>query len=160
MLFANKIKAFTLTETLVALVLMVIIVGLASSIISITSSSLKMIKENESIYGDYEQMELILALDFSKHREFYYKDSTITIKNKIDSIQYVVTKNFNKDERFLIRNKDTLLRDKFNVNLYLHGNLVNQGVFDAMGIVSKDFQQEIFISKPKDLHQILLRNGF
>ncbi len=56
MLFTNKIKAFTLTETLVALFLMVIIVGLASSIISITSSSLKMIKENESIYGDYEQL--------------------------------------------------------------------------------------------------------
>ena len=62
-------------------------------------------------------------------------------------------------EIMLIRKNDTLLIDDFEMNLYLNGVTVYNGIFDAMEISSKEFKQRVFITKPQDIKQKLSTYG-
>lgn len=157
MLYRIKIKAFTLSETLVALVLMVIIVGLASSIINLTTTNIKLIQENENGYRDLEQLEFILELDISRNQKMTYSDSdsALWLKNRIDSIRYKFKQIEGEDNTAIIRNQDTITSQLLKTRFYHKGKAVNRGIIDAIEVINTKTKHSIFVYKPEDMYSRL-----
>lgn len=160
MLYRRTLKAFTLAETLVALVLMVIVVGLASSVINLTTTNIKLIQENENGYRDLEQLEFILELDVSRYSEMKYIDSTMVLKSPIDSVLYSFKPNLVDGKVNILRDKDTIVSQPIHLTMYYKGDSINSGIFDAIEIKNNRTNHQIFVYKPEDLHSKLGNYGF
>ncbi|WP_397301608.1 type II secretion system protein J [Nonlabens ulvanivorans] len=159
MLLRKRIGAFTLAETLVALVLMLIIVGLAASILTIASENIQLIKENELGYQEMEQLEFLLTLDMNTYETIRRTDSVIYFSNPIDSIQYRFKNNVIENKTWIIRNNDTLAHLKLHFYTYHKAEESNVAI-DAIKIESILTNDFIFNYRKEDLKTKLLSNGF
>lgn len=151
MLYYRKLESFTLAETLVALILMVIIVGLASTIISFTTSNIKVIRKNENGYRDLEQLELLLELDFSRNHQLRSKNNILVAKTELDSLKYFFNRNNIKDEMIIMRQKDTVLSGDYHLVMFKDGDSVSAGAIDALQLSHNKTNHRIFIYKSTDL---------
>ncbi|WP_124981841.1 PulJ/GspJ family protein [Nonlabens xiamenensis] len=159
MLF-KKVNSFTLTETLVALLLMVIIVGIASTIVNLTSQNIRIIKQNENGYRDLEQLELLLEIDFSRSKSVVIVDSTLLFKSPVQNITYTFNQTSIDDSRNLMRGQDTLLKRGFELEFFKNGKGTTKGLLDAIEVQLTKTDHFIFVTKPNDLITELRPYGF
>jgi len=159
MLYRQKVNSFTLSETLVSLVLMLIIVGLAASVLNIVSRNIKLIKENELGYQELEQLEFVLTLDMSNYQQVKRIDSIFSFRNQMDSIQYRFKNSGIDDKKWIIREQDTVAHIDINYITYKEGVETNKEI-DAIKITSNLTDNYIFIYRKNDLQTKMIDNGF
>jgi len=140
----NRVKAFTLSEMLVVLLLTVIVVGLAFSILNLVQKQMNGIQEGYEIKTVNNQLKQGLWIDFNSHGQIQWdsKEQLLLMQNEIGQTSYRFYENF------VLKGKDTLHTD-IRVNaLYFKGNLVDKGDVDALELVSSDQGNEmLFIFK-------------
>lgn len=146
MKITKKIKAFTLSELLVVIVISSIVVSLAILILLMVQKQIKSIQSNLDKKQEIQFLERALWQDFNTYAVSYQKEKDILfLTNSIDSVIYV----FN--EGYVIREKDTMSIELIDKKIFLDGNLVTSGVIDGIQIeTSAKFGfKKMFIYKSK-----------
>ena len=159
----KKIKAFTLSEVLVSMVLMMIVVGIAMSVLTILYKNLYAIQNNISGQSDLEQLELVLSLDAHRFPKMNRSKNKITFANAIDSISYRWTDKAELNTasiNHLVREKDTLLSEPFIIKSFLFGKQKSSGILDALKIELPQHDMALFMYQPQDVHQKMIEDGF
>jgi competence protein ComGF len=158
----KKIKAFTLSEVLVSIVLMIIVIGIAMSVLNITYQNLNAVKRNISGQSDLEQLELVLSIDSHRFPIIKRTDNKLIFDRGLDSISYRWTEEVMEDKviTHLIRGNDTLINEPLVITTFLYGNAQSKGIIDALKIDLIDSDTAIFIYQSQDAHQNMLEHGF
>ena len=86
----TKIKAFTLSEMLVVLLLTAIVVGIAFSILSLVQRQMGGIQNTLEDGSRFRQLKQQAAIDINTFQKFKFikKDSALVFSHPMDSIVY------------------------------------------------------------------------
>ena len=86
----NKIKAFTLSEMIIVLILTAIVVGLAFTVLGLVQKHMLSIQKNYNTQTEVKKLETSLWLDFNRFSkiEFDNIENKLKFKTEIDSITY------------------------------------------------------------------------
>ncbi|CAA0165568.1 Prepilin-type N-terminal cleavage/methylation domain-containing protein [Tenacibaculum maritimum] len=147
MKFNKKIKAFTLSEMLVVLVISSILISLTFLILSMVQQQVEIIQGNLKRKQQVQFLERVLWKDFNEYSVVYNQENTIfLLKNSIDSLTY----KFN--ETFVLRGEDTLPIKKVTKKMFLDGKEVFSGEIDAILLTTPTNlgNMKLFIYKAKD----------
>jgi type II secretory pathway component PulJ len=149
----TKLKAFTLSEMIVVMLITTIVVGLAFSVLRLIQRQMTGIKANFNTHVALNKLEQALYIDFNRYGRARYNANTETLVlySEIDSMSYAFT------AQNIIR-----LRDTFNVELqekqfFLMGESVVSGQVDALTLQTtpKFLSQKLFVYKHNDATLLL-----
>jgi len=142
----NKIQAFTLSEMMVAIVITLLVVGMAFSVLSLVQKHMNGISYNLNNSTRLDILEQALWIDFNRFEKVQYKNDELVFKNEIDSIRYKI-----QDEK-IIRTIDTFDIQLQNFELLFDGKKVNSGFINAVKLVTGNESQNkiLFIYKKND----------
>lgn len=143
----KKIKAFTLSEMLVVLVISSIVTAAAFLILTMVQKQFMVVQKNINNKQEINFFERLLWRDFNTYTINYQKKKDLLmLTNNIDSIQYSFFK------EYTIREKDTFFVQITTKELFLDGNKVVNGVIDAIKIKTNPLfgNKKIFIYTSKD----------
>ncbi|RTY77498.1 hypothetical protein EKL97_15250 [Flavobacterium sp. LS1P28] len=145
----NKIKSFTLPELLVVMIITVIVVGMAFSVLRLVQKQIHAIQTNFEKTSGLALFEQRLWQDFNERNkiQFSEKENSLLLESEMDTVVYSF------QEKYILRNKDTI-KLKLVVNkLFFKGKEVKNGELDALSISAKTEipDYEIFVSKKNDL---------
>ena len=154
----SKIKSFTLSELLVAMIITVIVVGLAFSVLNLVRRQIFVIEKNYNRTTELAFFKQRIWLDFNKNRGVIYNpvDNQIILQSELDTISY----SFKGD--FVLRNKDTL-KTKIKIEkLYFGGKEIKQGTIDAISFLEEKEASDshFFVFKKNDATFFMNQNGF
>ena len=143
----KKIKAFTISELLVTLVVSTLVIGLAMLILNLINKQLGMMHSNTNGQTEVRLLEKALQRDFNTHELFMNAR-----QHQLQGVSEKDTVTYKFSESYVIRNNDTLEVPIFTMLSYLDGNLKVHGAIDALSLqLSKTLSaQKIFIYKTKD----------
>jgi type II secretory pathway component PulJ len=144
----HYIKAFTLQEMIVVIILTSVIVGMAFSILSLVQKHMQSIKTNLIANTELDKLEQVLTIDFKSYSNIEYNatNETLNLNTPIDSITY----KFGKEQ--IIKAQDTFNIRIQQKTLYFDGSQVYKGRVDAIKLeTTKVLQnQHLFVSKQND----------
>ncbi len=144
----KKIKAFTLSEMIVVLILTSIVVGLAFSVLNMVQKHMFSIQQNYTNNTGLNKLETSLWLDFNRYNNISFDalENELKFSTALDSVSY----KFN--EQYIIKEEDTFKIALKNKWLYFVTNPVEEGKIDAIKLeTTKVLQnQQVFIFKPND----------
>jgi len=144
----KKIKAFTLGEMIVVLILTSIVVGLAFSVLNLVQKQMSAIQNNYNKSLELNKLETSLWLDFNRYSDIRFNelDNELLFSNELDSISYT----FN--EQSIIKEQDTFLIKLDSKQFYFDGIPSTSYKADAIKLItSKEFlNRELFIFKKND----------
>lgn len=144
----KKIKAFTLSEIIVVLILTSIVVGLAFSVLGLVQKQMFAIQANYNKNQELQKLETSLWIDFNRYPNIRYdfNEDRLVLKHELDSVSYVFSK------EFIVKAQDT-----FNIvikakQFYFDGVLSQTNKVDALKLrTTKAYQnRELFIFKKND----------
>lgn len=86
----QKIKAFTLTEIMVVIVLSAIVAGLAFSVLEVVQKNLRVIEGNYSYQSRIQSLEVELTIDFNTYTDVEWspKEELLLLSSPIDQKKY------------------------------------------------------------------------
>jgi len=141
--YSHKIKAFTLTEMMVVIVISAIVVGLAFTILGIVQHNMRSIENNYEYHSQVQSLETALTIDFSKYPNARWnpKDNQLILSSPIEERIYTFYTDSiqNEVETYLLKTKST--------TYYFEGNEVGSGAIDAL---------KFSFEKTTDLHRIFI----
>ncbi|MDH7445316.1 prepilin-type N-terminal cleavage/methylation domain-containing protein [Aquimarina sp. 2201CG14-23] len=139
----HKIKAFTLTEMMVVIVISAIVVGLAFTVLGIVQNNMRSIENNYEYQSKIQSLEVALTIDFTKYpvAEWNPKENELTLSSPIENRTYT----FVSDS--IVNDLDTFALKTKNVTYYFEGEEVKSGRIDAIKLTFND---------TKDLHRIFV----
>lgn len=144
----KKIKAFTLSEMIVVLILTSIVIGLAFSMLNLVQKQLSAIQNNYHKSLELNKLETSLWLDFNRYSDIHFNelDNELSFSNELNSISYT----FN--EQFIIKEQDTFLIKLDSKQFYFDGISSTSNKVDAIKLkTAKEFlNRELFIFKKND----------
>lgn len=142
----NKIQAFTLSEMMVAIVITLLVVGMAFSVLSLVQRHMNGISYNLNNATRLDVLEQALWIDFNQFEKVQYKNDELLFKNEIDSITYRI-----QNEK-IIRTIDTFDIQLQDFELLLDGKKVNSGFINSVKLITgKESQNKIlFVYKKND----------
>jgi len=144
----NKIKAFTLSEIIVVLILTSMVVALAFSVLSLVQKHMRSIEENLKEHTIINKLEVSLCLDFNRFSKINYNDfqQELQFYNEIDTIQY----QFRRD--YIVNDLDTFKIQLHNKKFYFEGETKQNGNIDAMKLTvsNNNSNKFIFVYKQND----------
>lgn len=154
----SKVKSFTLSELLVAMIITVIVVGLAFTVLNLVGKQISVIQKN---YGRSTELALFkqrVWLDFNKNSKIVFNEveNQIILKSEFDTIYY----NFKGD--FVLRNTDTL-KTKIKIEkLFFQGKEIKQGDVDAVSFLEEKEADDshFFVFKDNDANFFMNQDGF
>lgn len=154
----NKVKSFTLSELLVAMIITVIVVGLAFTVLNLVKKQITVIEKNYNRTTQLAFFKQRMALDFNKNAALFFnsKINELVLKSDLDSVFY----NFKDD--CVLRNKDTL-KTKIQIEkLFFQGNEVSDGIVDAISFIEKKEASDshFFMFKKNDASLFMNQDGF
>ncbi len=139
----QKIKAFTLTEVMVVIVISAIVAGLAFSILGIVQRNMSTIEDNYAYQTELQSLEVALTIDFNTHTNAQWnaREDILTLSSPIGKRQYkFLTDSITSDiDQYLIKTKEK--------RFYFEGEPVNSGRIDAV---------KLTFDKTTDLHRIFV----
>jgi competence protein ComGF len=147
MLGTKKIKAFTIAEILVVLVLTSIVVSIALVVLNLIQKQITGIQTQMKRQNNIQVLEKVLWQDLNRNKLYYFRNKkTLKCINPLDSIIYSF------DNNFILRNQDTIKIAVKNKYLYLDGEIVYSGAFDAIELeLSEKYQNRtLFVFQKKD----------
>lgn len=143
----KKLKAFTLAEMVVVLVVASIVIAMGFSVLNMVRKQVVLIQRNYQKKQEVQFFETILTRDFNARNIFYDKNKEqLMFKSTKDSISYVFS------DSIIVRNKDTFQLEAANKKLFLDGKTVQEDTIDAIEInLSENYGgKTLFIHKVKD----------
>ena len=141
--FTKKIKAFTLSEMLVVLLLTVIVVGLAFALLNLVQKQMGTARDNYENGAELSRLRQVLWRDFRNYPSVYFseKEQQLLFKNEIDQMYYT----FSKD--MVVRDIDTFRISFTEKKYFFEGNITTEGVINAL---------ELNTSKEKDNRKLFV----
>lgn len=135
-----RIKAFTIAEMLVVLILSSILILMAMSVLNLVQKQMKSIEKNFEINNTTRSFERLLWKDFNLYDMYFdrYNDCLVG-KNPKDSVCY----RFYDD--YVVRNTDTLAVEVLRKSLYLEAEKVNTGRIDALELELSQSQRGMML---------------
>jgi len=144
----NKIKAFTLSEMIVVLIVTSIVVGLAFSVLRLVQKQMYTIQQHHANNVELDRLETILWLDFNNYSTLTYNELSNSIKfsNAMDSVSY----KFLDDK--IIKKEDTFNVKWLSKKVYFEGEVCTKGYIDALKIETSKtyYERKLFIFKKND----------
>lgn len=143
----KKIKAFTLSELLIVLVISSIAISLTFLILSMVQKQVKTITTNFTIKQNIQFVDRMLWKDFNQYSVSYDNNKDMLIlQSNIDSSSYQFY------DTFILRKKDTLPIQILNKKLFLNGKEVQSGAIDALQLETNPVfgNTKLFIYKTQD----------
>ena len=141
----GRLKAFTLSEMIVTLLVTIIVVGLAFSILNLVQKQMSGIEDNFEQDTATNLLRQSLWLDFRTSNVISYnaKNASLTCENEETSVRYLL------EDTFIIRNLDTLKTSIVERIFYFDGSEVTSGPIDAIRFTTKkeEGSQVIFVYK-------------
>jgi len=148
MIHVRKIKAFTISEMIVVLILTSIVVGLAFSVLNLVQKHMGSIQNNLQHQTEIRQLEQILWLDFNRYPKISYNDhaQTLSLANALDSTNYVF------HGSFIVKGRDTFNLKMNAKTFYFDGGQISEGTIDALKLDVLQGQQHhnLFVFKTND----------
>ncbi len=144
----HKIKAFTLTEIMVVMVISVIVVGLAFSVLGIVQKNMRNIGENYENKEQIQSFETALTIDFNTFPTAIWDpvENILIVSSPIDKRKY----QFYTDSIVTnISNHTVLIKEKL---FYFEGKLVQSGNIDAIKLTFHNTKEphRLFVFKYND----------
>jgi prepilin-type N-terminal cleavage/methylation domain-containing protein len=152
----KNIKAFTLSEMMVALLITAIVVGLAFSVLQLVQKHLFTIESNYKLQTKRQHLEQSLWIDFSRAQSIkLIEGNRLLCENELNITQY----EFQDD--YVVKRKDTFEIGKFQSVFFFEEEKRSIGVVDAVKIefVRDTLQPGIFVFKRNDA-KTLIHYGF
>ena len=154
----SKVKSFTLSELLVAMIITVIVVGLAFTVLNLVTKQITVIQKNYNRSTELAFFKQRIWLDFNANNEIVFNEvnNQLILKSDFDLIYY----DFKGD--YVLRNHDTL-RVKIQVEkLLFQGKEITKGYVDAVSFLEeKDVDDSIFfVFKDNDATFFMNQDGF
>lgn len=141
----NKVKAFTLTELIVVMIISTIVISLAYVALSMVKKQVGHIQKRTISKEELLSLEKVLHRDFNSFGIADFTNSELRFKNPIDSIKYII------EDNYILRNKDTFHVPLSEVTLFLDGQKVQKGKVDALRFTTKNLtNRATFIYTVKD----------
>ncbi|KZS40910.1 hypothetical protein AWE51_24210 [Aquimarina aggregata] len=139
----QKIKAFTLTEVMVVLVISAIVAGLAFSVLGIVQRNMRSIENNYAYQSEIQSLEVALTIDFNKFTDIQWnaREDQLELSSPIHQRVYKFT---NDSIVTLVDNYPVQLKKKV---FFFKGQQVNSGRIDAI---------KLTFDKTTDLHRIFV----
>lgn len=154
--YHKKIKAFTLSEMLVVLVISGIVISITMLVLRFVNQQINAINGNYEQAAEVRLLERVLRQDFNTYNLGY--DATKQLlygTSAMDTVVYTFNTNG------VIRNADTLKVPIMATTVFLEGTVVQEKNVDAIELqvsnISKD--QNLFIYKMKDATYYMNRDG-
>ncbi|WP_027392703.1 prepilin-type N-terminal cleavage/methylation domain-containing protein [Aquimarina latercula] len=140
---SHRIKAFTLTEMMVVIVISAIVVGLAFTILGIVQKNMRGIEANYNHQSQIQSLEVALTIDFNRYPKLQWnpKDNTLLCSSPNEEKIY----NFNSDSISTSINS-FILKTKA-IKYYFEGKEVTSGTIDAI---------KLTFDNTTDLHRIFV----
>jgi prepilin-type N-terminal cleavage/methylation domain-containing protein len=143
----TKIKAFTLSEMIVVLVVASIVISMGFLVLNMVRKQVRVIRANYQNKHEVQLFQTIFTRDFNRRSAVYdNKKNILKLKNTKDNISYAFM------DSIIIREIDTFKIAIANKKLFLNGFEVKNKSIDAIQIIlSKQYSdKELFIQKTKD----------
>ena len=143
----KEVKAFTIAEMLVVLVISGIVISLTMLVLSLVQKQLKIINISNEGRVEVELLERTLWQDFNRHSLFFNtKDQRLQCVSVLDTVNYTF------ENEYVIRNLDTLKVPVVKTSTYLDGIAATNNDLDAIELqLSKEIaDKKLFIYKTKD----------
>lgn len=148
-----KVKALTLNEMVIVMILTTIVVGLAFTVLSLVQRHMWSIQQNFNLNTEFNRLEEVLWIDVNRYNTLTFNETEniLSFKTVVDSIQY----RFERD--FTVRNQDTFNLKIEQRDFFFNGQKVAKGKIDAIRLeLSKKYNnQSIFVFKINDAKQFL-----
>ena len=149
----TKVKALTLNEMVIVMIITTIVVGLAFTVLSLVQHHMRSIQENFNFNNELNRLEEALWIDTNNFSNMAYdaKAQTLTFKTVLDSTAY----QFKKD--CILRDSDTIHIAIAHKTWFFNGREITDGRVDAMRLeLSKAYMnQQLFVFKANDAKQFL-----
>jgi type II secretory pathway component PulJ len=144
----KKIKAFTLSEIIVVLILTSIVIGLAFSVLGLVQKQMLAIKANYNKNQELQKLETSLWIDFNRYPNIRYdsNEDRLVLKHDLDSVYYVFSK------EFIVKAQDTFTIPLETKQFFFDGIRSQTSKVDALKLrTTKAYQnKELFIFKKND----------
>lgn len=144
----SKIKAFTLTEVMVVIVISTIVAGLAFSILRIVQSNMYSIEHNYAYKSELISLETEMTIDFNTFPSATWepKENTMTVFSPLQERKYQIFKDSIVTDINAHRLK---IKDKI---FYFEGEVVSAGAIDAVKFTFYDTREpyRLFVFKYND----------
>lgn len=141
----KKIKAFTLAEMLVVLVISGIVISISLVVLSLVQQQAGLITKNYDLQTEKRLLERALWQDMNLYSmQFDPVNSSLKGYSEVDTITYTVAKNA------ILRNKDSLKLSLSKMTAYLDGIIVKQGPIDALELEISKNKGYLFVYKTND----------
>ncbi len=137
------IKAFTLTEVMVVLVISAIVAGLAFSVLGIVQSNMRSIEGNYRYQSEIQSLEVSLTIDFNKYTNATWNQE----KEQLALFSPIAQKSYQIFSDSIISNADRFLLTVKSKIFYFEGEQVHSGRIDAV---------KLTFDKTTDVHRIFV----
>ncbi|MEO1486506.1 MAG: type II secretion system protein [Bacteroidota bacterium] len=141
----QKIKAFTLSEMLVVLLITTIIVSMAFMVLRLVQQQMRAIQNNYAVSHQIHDVKQRLWMDFNRNDAIWFNRET----NQLLFSNPVRPQNYRFEEAYTIMDNDTLAITVAEKSFYLLGVETKDGPIDAMKLVlsSGKRNHEVFVRK-------------
>jgi len=149
----TKVKAFTLNEMVIVMIISTIVVGLAFTVLSLVQKHMWSIQQNFSLNTEFNRLEQAFWIDINNYGTIKYDEieNELKLNTPLDSTIYKFK------QGYVLKDKDT-----FNISLeqklfFFNGNEVKSGIVDAfrLQLPKKYKDQHLFIFKINDATQFV-----
>lgn len=141
----NKIKAFTLNEMLVVLLITSLVVGMAYSVLRLVQIQMQGISSNYEQNTELNLLRQSLWIDFNQSDRVWFDTST----NELLLTNGLKETNYSFQDVGVIKDRDTFFIKIASMDRYFNGRKSSIGEIDALDLyTSKEERvQRIFVSK-------------
>lgn len=142
---SRKVKAFTLSEMIVTLLITTIVVGMAFAVLNLVQKQMLGIERNYEDSTELNRLRQSLWIDFNRYETIFYneKSGELSFSNAMETKQYSIGQNL------IVKDKDTF-NLKWEEQHFLFENMERtSGEIDALNFkTGKAFgAQQLFVYK-------------
>jgi MFS superfamily sulfate permease-like transporter len=158
MKFRTNIKALTLNEMVIVMVISAIVIGMAFAVLRMVQQHMDSITKNFEYQTQCRLLEQALWIDISNNTYMIYDsvDEVLTLEQHQDTILY----RFN--EHYVLRNLDTISIGVTEIDLFFEAQSKEDGIVDAIKLTMfKPLRNKVlFVYKINDAAQYINTYGF
>lgn len=129
---SSKLKAFTLSEMIVVLLLTLIVVGLAFSVLGLVQRQMGGMQKNYENNTEANLLQQALWVDFATYPSIFYTEesNTLRFESELSNKEYIFEK------EWIIQEQDTFKLILTSKEFYLDGEKYSSGQLDALRLES------------------------
>lgn len=147
----TKVRAFTLNEMIIVMIISTLVVGLAFTVLSLVQRHMWSIQQNFSLNTEVNRLEQALWIDTNNYNTMSYHENKLKFISAIDSTIYQFKSNY------VVKDKDTFSLELGDKEFFFNGTKISKGKVDAFRLdLPKQYKdQSLFIFKHNDATQFI-----